>query len=68
MKLQKLILAGAYTVAGDVLIHHPTKHQLKLGEWAGGDDVVLTADGVAFVEEHLTKAPRAKRVVDPAGE
>lgn len=65
MKLQKLILAGAATVAGDVLWFHPTRGQLKIASWKGGEDCDLTPVGDELLDfilaEPKKRAPRAAK-------
>lgn len=61
MKLQKLLIAGAYTVAGDVLYFHPVKRQVKIADWHGGEDCELTPLGDELLEDILAEKKRAPR-------
>lgn len=62
MNLKKLILAGAQTVAGDVLYFHPKHGQVSIAIWKGGEDVELTPLGAELIDEIVPKrAPKAPK-------
>lgn len=62
MNLKKLILAGAYTVAGDVLFTHPIKRQVCIAHWSGGEECELTPEGQELIDEIFPKrAPKAPK-------
>jgi hypothetical protein len=61
MKLIKLLAAGAQTVTGDVLFSHPTRGQVLLAHWAGGDECTLTPTGELLLDEILEPKKRAPR-------
>lgn len=62
MLLQKLLDAGAYTLAGDVIWHHPVRHNLLMAHWKGGPTCVLTDDGEKHLDELLGGTPE---ILDP---
>lgn len=70
MKLQKLLVAGAFTVTGDVLWTHPTRGQLKIASWTGGDECELTPLGDELLDDILAEKKPARRAAkaEPAGE